>query len=321
MDLMNTQINHINGSRAYFWKNNKIAENLNFYDYQPKDVEFHLIIEGSIETVFKKLIKPEVKGLSVITSGNVDLTEVLELIPHVEVLYLQCVSISQVDVLNKFEKLNTFSLTSSKNQTVNFGLPNHLKSFSCTWKDKFQIIDFSDSLEYLLIEKAKKIDFKRLIKESKSLIKLELIGCNLGGCIDEIIDLRFLRYLSLVNCYELGITYPKNLNTSLKYLNLSKVKIMDLEWINKFSLLDILILEDCGNINTMKILGQISTLRGLWLAGNTKSIDGDLTWLNNLRRLENLFIRDYPHYSHKSVSQWSWKKFGINPDSKLYTQK
>jgi hypothetical protein len=321
MDLIENEINNINGSRAYFWKSNKIEENLNFHDYQPKNVEFHLIIEGSIEGAFKQLIKPEVKGLSVITSGNIDLSEVKELIPHLEVLYLQCESISQVDVLNKFVKLNTFSLTSSKNQAVNFHLPNQLKSFSCTWKEKFQFIDFSNSLEYLFIEKAKKIDFKNLIKESKSLIKLELIDCNLSSCIDEIFDLKFLRYLSLVKSSELGSTNQANLNTSLKYLNLSKVKLIDIEWISKFSSLDILILEDCGDIKTLNILGHVCSLRGVWLAGNTKSIDGDLTWLNNLSQLENLFIREYPHYSHKSVSHWSWGKFGKGYDSNLFTNK
>lgn len=316
MDLIENEIKNINGSRAYFWKSNKVAENFNFYDYQPKNAENHLIIEGSIERAFKQLINPEVKGLSVITSGNIDLSEVKELMPHAEVLYLQCESISQVEVLNTFVKLNTFSLTSSKNQTTSFHLPNQLKSFSCTWKDKFQFIDFSNSLEFLFIEKAKEIDFKHLIKVSKNLIKLELVDCNLSGCINEIIDLKFLRYLSIVKCSELGS--PTHANTSLKFLNLSKIKIIDIEWINKFSSLEILILEDCGDIISLRILGNVRTLRGVWLAGNTKSIDGDLTWLNDLSQLENLFIRDYPHYSHKSVSYWSWGKFGKRSDSMLF---
>jgi Leucine-rich repeat (LRR) protein len=321
MDLIKSEINCKNGARAYFWKSDKVAENSNFYDYQLPKAEYHLVIENSIEKDFKQLINSNVRGLSVGSSGNVNLNDVLELIPHIEILYIQCESISQVEALFQFEKLISFSLTSNKNQEVVFQLPLQLKVFSCTWKDKFQFADFPNSLEYLFIEKAKRLDVKSLINVSANLLRLEFIDSVLHNSMNEIINLKSLRYLSLHNCSELNTMSIEGINTSLQYMYLSKVKLSDIEWICKFVGLEVLILENCGNIDSLNALGGIKTLRGLWLSGNTKSNDGNLNWLNKLNKLENLFIRDYSHYNYKSIFQWSWKKFGSNQMSKLFEHK
>jgi len=317
MDLIEKEIKGKNGSRAYFWKTDKVAENWNFYDYKRVVLEPHLVIENSIENSFQELITPEVRSLSFGTNGNIDLKEVFELIPHLEIVYLRCESISNVDFLKKFNKLNTFSLTSYKNQSVNFQLPKQLKVFSCTWRSKFQLTESSDSLEELYLEKARNVDLNSIFKQSFKLVKIVLTDCNLCNSLDEMIGLKYLRYLMLTNCTELGISSHQTTNKSLKYLCFTKVYMESAEWIPDFLEIDILILESCGNIETMALLERMPNIRGLMLSGNTKLINGDLSWLNKLTQLKNLFIRDYPHYNYKSINPWNWRNFDndniINP--------
>lgn len=322
MDFNEKKIIYANQSRAYFWSNTKNGENFNFYDYSFPGVEQHLVVEGPVEKSFSKLINSNVKGMSIVTTGDVGLNDVFELIPHVEVLFLQCNSISQAEFLSRFERLDFFSLSSIQNQVVRFFLPKQMKGFVSTWKDKFEFAEFSSSLQYLSLEKAKKLDFALVFGQSKKLVKLELMECKLGDrFLDAIVTLGNLQYLSLVNCLRFEQAEIEGVNTSVRYIHLKKTKVSDLMWVERFPNLDILILEDCGEIDTIRPLEQARILRGLWLSGDSRIIDGNLNWLDSLPNLENLFIRDYPNYTHRSISPWNWKNFGSGQRSDLYYRK
>lgn len=320
MDLTEQTID-VDGSKAYLLKDPlKKGENFNFHDYTLPAVANHLVIEGTWKEQFKVFASKDIRGLSIVSEGaEVDLSFLSEHFPATEVLYIQADTVSNTDRLTDLKKLIYISLTLRKNQSIRWNLPDSLKCFAATWRDKYRIESMPPSLEYILLDKAKSFDFKNLLPELQSLVKLDLQDCVVGGG-DEFLKLPKLRYLALTKCSDVKMSRISN--HSIKYVNLSKVEMRDWSWLEGLKEVDILILEDCGTMPSLKGLAATPSLRGLWLAGKTKIDDGDFGFLSRLPRLQNLFIRDYPHYSHKSLVPWSWKRFqGQTTGEILFKQK
>ena len=307
MDLTEQTID-INGSKAYLLKDPlKKGENANFHDYPLPVVDSHLVIEGVWKEDFKVFASGNIRGVSIVSEGgNIDLSFLPEYFPGTEVLYIQGDAVTNAEVLPSLTKLIYVSLTLRKNQSIQWELPSSLKSFVATWRDKYEVSSLPRALEYIFLEKAKTFDFKKVLPGLENLIKIELIDSVVRGG-DEILKRPKLRYLAMTKCSD--VKFSKIENNSLQYVNLEKVELADWSWLGGLKKADILILEDCGSIPSLKPLSDHPSLRGLWIAGKTKIEDGDLTVLDTLPGLQNLFIRDYPHYTHKSLIPWSWKRF------------
>ena len=319
MDFKTFKIKH---STGYYWMNSKIADNQNFYDYFPLEAKKLFVIEGFPELEFKNIIDSETDGLSIGYKGSIDIKDIFTLAPFVEVLFIQCESIVNAHLMTNFKKLLFLSFTTTKSSESSFVLPEQLNTFICNWNNKYKIDYLTpNSLEYISIENTTKFDFLKLLIASPKLIKIDFKKCLLNECFNEIIALKSLRYLSLHKCKILDVNFYDTINTSLKYLYLSKIEFNTILFILKFKKIEILIIEDCNEIVSLESLVELKKLKGLWLAGNTKIIDGDFFWLDKLVNLENLFIRDFKHYTHRSTLMWNWNLFGTNNKFKLYEKK
>jgi hypothetical protein len=309
---------NINQSYGYFWQSNKIAENCNFYDYKTQEPINLFVIEGFPEHDFKNYIDSDTDGLSIGYNGIVDIKNIFDFCPNVKVLYLKCESIQNADFFQYFEKLEYISFIGTKNANINFILPLQLKSFVCVWKNKYKIeILPENQLEYLSIEYGLTFEFEKLFKLSTNLLKIELFKCVLSSTLTSIANLNHLNYLSLTNCTMLDNDNNTQLNESLKYLYLSKTKFNDC-FFSQFYGLEVLIIEDCNEIESILFLKNLLKIRGLWISGNTKIIDGNFSFLEKLLNLQNLFIRDYKHYTYRSKIMWDWERFFSNNKAPLF---
>lgn len=314
------QIN-INQSSGYIWQSNKINENYNFYDYKPQEPLKLYVIEGFPEYNFKNYINPDIDGISIGYSGIIDIKDVFNLSPNIRVLFIDCDLIINADFFQYFNNIEFISFKGNKNEKVNFTLPIQLKSFVCVWKNKYQLnLSPENQLEYLSIENGMTFDFEQLFKVSPNLIKIELFKCNLTNCFCSIAKLKSLRYLSIANCKIIEDIDLNHRNETIKYLYISKTKISNCFFRNYYGI-EVLIIEDCGEIESVFFLKELLTIRGLWISGNTKIIDGDFSFIKELINLQNLFIRDYKHYTHKSKTMWNWKRFHIKNKELLFELK
>lgn len=309
MDLINFEI-QANGSRAYFFHNNKKAENFNFYDYSIKDYEKHLVIEGNWEVEFEKLKTIDVEALSIVAiDKNVDVSFILEYFPKIRQLFIKTKSFTNCSVISSLIFLQDLSIVCTKNFVINLELPASIKSFIVDWKSKYSIAELPAPLEYLSIEKGKGLEWENLISNHKKIQKIELIDCDID-CGAMLLRLPILRYLSLINCPLIHFAQDTDLkNNSLKYIYFDKVPIKNIDWLNGLSEIDILILENCGEIKNIFSLKNKRSLRGLSLAAKTKIVNGDLSSLETLSNLSNCFIAPFKHYTHKSCYSWNWKNF------------
>lgn len=302
---------YINQSCGYIWKSNKIKENYNFYDYESQESLELYVIEGFPESKFKEFINTNIEGISIGYNGAIDIKDVLNLCPNIRTMFLDCDMIINAEFFQYFNNLEYLSFIGNKNEKVNLILPLQLKSFVCIWKSKYQLNLLPDNkLEYLKIENGISFDFNQLLNLSPNLIKIELFKCVLINCLSLITKLNYLRYLSITNCKIIEDVDLRSINNSIKYLYLSKTKLPYCFFRSYYGI-EVLIIEDCGDIASVLFLKKILTIRGLWISGNTKIIDGDFSFLEALKNLQNLFIRDYKHYTHKSTKMWDWKRFHI----------
>jgi hypothetical protein len=159
-------------------------------------------------------------------------------------------------------------------------------------------------------------NFNKLFKRSFNLIKVELLKCVLNNCLTDIANLRHLNYLSMASCTIVNDSNYTPPNKSLKYLYLSKTKFYGY-FISHCYGLEVLILENCNEIESISFINNLLNIRGLWISGNTKIIDGDLSPIEKLQNLQNLFIRDYKHYTHRSKIMWDWSRFSLNKNGCL----
>ena len=308
MGLTNTEI-AINNKKAYFFNQKKANENFNFHDYAVNNYSKHLVIEGGWDEKFISILSEDIEALSVVGfEDNIDVGFISDYLPNIKQLYISCKSVLNSESIFLLNKLEDISYTCQKNSVVKFELPNTIKSFVVDWKSKYILTNIPPSLEYLCIDGGKGLNWTSLIGQLKSLIKIDLISCDIDNG-DVLFSLPKLRYLSLTNCKFIRVLNNTSSNDSIKYIYLTKVPVENIEWVSILNLLDIIILENCGTIKDILPLKNKRMLRGVSLSGNTTVLNGDLTVLETLTNLRNVFIAPANHYTHKSIYPWNWKNF------------
>ncbi|MBY0477470.1 MAG: hypothetical protein K2Q24_07470 [Chitinophagaceae bacterium] len=314
------EINSYN-KKAYFFEPIGIGENYNFYDYIVPTYTNHLILEGGWDEKFAVLNTNEVEGLSIIDyEGIIDIGFIQNYFQNIKQLYIRCKGVLNFNCISSATRLQFFSFLCQKNESIDFKLPNTLKSFVVDWKAKYSIIELPRSIEYLCIEGGKNINWDSLLSPLEHLIKLELIKCDiLNGKI--LFELGALRYLSLTDCKSLNFDNIFRTNNSLKYIHMIKVPLLHIEWLIHLKFIDIIIFESCGEIRSIKSLINNKTLRGVSFSGSTKIMDGDLSCLETLGLLKNCFIAPYIHYSHVSIFPWNWDNFKSETNREVVKRK
>lgn len=285
----------------------KKSENYNFYDYHENLFEPHLTFEGLWDEKFIDNIDVVIESISIICNEEIDLSFFEKKLKNIKEINISCKSIQNAHSLSKLAKLENLSITTYKDSKVNFELPDSLKSFSINCFKHYTIKNLPILLENLFIENFRSTNEFENLEELNNLRKIQLFNCSFVD-LNKIIKLDKLSYISLYKC-KIEFKNDSLKNSSIKYINFENVKLENVNWIDNLNEIDILILDNCGEINTLKNLENKKTLRGLSLDGKTKIIDGDFKFLETLTNLKNCSITSYKNYSHKSLLLWNWDNF------------
>lgn len=127
-----------------------------------------------------------------------------------------------------------------------------------------------------------------------ALTKLELANLKTFDDFSPIGDLRSLRWLSISGCK----------------------RLQSIEFTASLTALEILLLEDDGEIASLSPLQNLHALKALSFMGSTVVVDGDLKPLTQLPHLSMLGFGPQRHYTHKLLKAWSWKNIDL-PDTLL----
>jgi hypothetical protein len=298
----------VGNKRAYYFEKKDKGENFNFHDYFVEDYSLHLIIEGGWHSSFSELINDHIQALSIISENEVDINFIAVHLSKIKQLYIKVNEIRTPEVIASLKELKFLSFSCQKSAKIHFDLPKGVTGFVVDWKPKYQLDKLPKSVEYLCIDKGKNIDWAHILVDLKSMVKIELIDCDINNG-NVLISLPNLRYIALTNCKNISFRNTIGTNKALKYIYLQKAPLKNLKWIKSLQNLDILILENCGDIENIFPLKDKISIRGIWLSGNTKIINGDLGALETLVNLRNCFIRPVKNYTHKSLHYWNWKNF------------
>jgi hypothetical protein len=90
--------------------------------------------------------------------------------------------------------------------------------------------------------------------------------------------------------------------------------LSSLEFVKPLTSLEVLIISDNKNIDSLEPVSLLKKLKALSFAGpSTNILDGDLSKLQELPMLAMLSFKARKHYTHKLVKKWSWENLN-NPD-------
>jgi|GEM_PF-5785368 len=298
----------ITKSKAIILDKFSLGENWNWFDYKIPNSKT-LQIEGTWQNRFGKLIDNSVQKI-IIDAPNaaVDLGFVEEF-PNLKSIGIASQSIENFDSVKKLNKLEELSVISNKNQIINFDIEANLKILSLVWRSKFEISCLPKRIEYLSIDKGSNINWKKLLENKNSLLKVELLGCDIDSA-DILFKLKSLRYLSITGCKKIAFDNVAN-NTSLRFIDIRETPLKTLRWINSLKGIQIICITTAGNLDTVSNINNKDSIIGLLIAGNTTIEDGNLSSLETLRNLRNCFIIGKKHYSHKSIECWNWQNFHL----------
>ena len=298
-------------------------ENCFFYnaDVLNRDDSFpyvsYLEVTDRWDNIYIDLFKDNnIKGLSLNNSSSDEENlgvEIFEKIPVINLLMLKYYSLD-----TDFQKLHGFSslkelevlhLTESlPRDSIDYSFFNKLREcelysgsqegsvgldqgnktiFSCLDLEKLSIHEYKDNdfsgfetltrLKYLSLT-AKKLKNINGIDKLYHLEELELINTKKIEDYSEIGNIQSLRSVTLYG------TRGKNMIETLSCL----------------TNIESIILENCGNIQTIQILQNCKKLKILCIYGSTNILDGDLNFLFDMPSLELVAIEPKKHYSHKS---------------------
>lgn len=294
------------------------GENWNWLDYKIPHRKA-LQIEGTWRPQFKELIDDSIQEILIdAKNATVDLAFLSDF-PNIKSLGIACQSIENFDSVKGLHKLEELSIISDKNQKLNFDIEADLKILSLVWKNKFEISYLPKSIEYLSIDKGSKINWKKLLENKNSLLKVNLVDCDIDKA-DILFSLKSLRYLSLTGCKKITFDNAGN-NDSLRFIDLRETPLSTLQWINSLKGIQIICITTAGKLDTISNIKKRDSIIGLFIAGNTTIEDGNLSSLETLKNLRNCFIVGKKHYSHKSIESWNWQNFNLPKKELLKVKK
>lgn len=285
----------------------KRGENYNFYDYHENNFDLNLTFEGVWNENFIEKLNKEIESISISCDEEIDLSFFESKMKYIKEINISCKSIQNANSLSKLEKLENLSITTYKNTVVTFELPASLRSFSVNCYKNYTIKSLPVSLEMLFLDNFNTLQEIENFEELNNLKKIELFNCTFID-LNKILKLDNLIYISLYKCQ---INYKNDSfeNLSIKYINFENVKLENVNWIANLKEIDIIILNNCGEIESLNILENKKTIRGISINGKTKIIDGDFKFLESLNKLKNCSITNQKNYSHKSILNWNWDNF------------
>lgn len=226
---------------------------------------------------------------------NVDF---LQFIPNLRSLILIDFRIKSIGAIHFLNRLLKLKISTYSKTPVNFNVFPNLVECSFEW------IKGSDSLFDVL--SLKKLFINNYDKKNSycfsKLINLEELSI-LNSPIENLQELSFLKSLKTLRLGNLKkITSLQGLQylTELEELEIQRCKgIFTISEILRLSKLRRLLLIDLGDIANIKGLEYLTELQEFLFYESTNIVDGDLSSITKLTKLNNISYQNRKHYSHK----------------------
>jgi len=247
-----------------------------------------------------------IDGLSVNGEGEwLDLSELKEY-SQVRALGLSEKWYTSVDILQTFSEIEHFRGPNLCDAVIPFDRFHKLYNAEVNYDHKTcQLLFNNSSIEFLRLHNYKQKSPEGLVK-LKTLKQLSLEQCKIE-------NLDFLMYLPRLKSFR--ISYNRNLksiqgivkNKNLKALEIQCCKkIEDWNTLSEANQLEYILLEDCGEIDSLIFLEKFPNLKVLRLIGNTKIKDGQL---KSIVEKESMEYASFPLYKHYDVTREDFRRF------------
>lgn len=275
---------------------------LNIYENERKNRRYKFYrynLDGN-ETFDKNdMALYEIDALSTCGEGEwLDLAGLKEYI-HIRALDLGCKWHKSVNILQKFSEIEDFRVLDLCDAPIPFDRFRKLYSAEVNYDHKTcQLLFENSSIEFLRLHNYKQRSPESLIK-LKTLRELALEQCKME-------DLDFLVQLPRLRSFR--ISYNRNLksiegvskNKNVKGIEIQGCKkIEDWDALSRAYQLEYILLEDCGEIDSLAFLGKLPNLKVFRMVGNTKVKDGRLKSIIEKENMEYAGAPVYKHYDIK----------------------
>ncbi|MCA9804073.1 MAG: hypothetical protein KC777_19020 [Cyanobacteria bacterium HKST-UBA02] len=182
-----------------------------------------------------------------------------------------------------------------------------LKEITAIWSEEVSSILKCRELEELSLGDFSGTDLTSLCSLEK-LTSLRIIG----GALK---DLRGLEKLLKLESLDLGNLRLKKADallsaTALKQLDLHKTGLRDLSSLRNLINLKWLVLNDCGNLESLHPIQSLPELMSIIIMGTTNIVDGDFGCLLSNRNIRSVSFGDRRHYSH-TKEEWKAARYSI----------
>jgi len=236
-------------------------------------------------------------------------------VPEIEEVGIIAPSVSGLEALECLKRLKELEITCSTQSVVDFTqLPVLDRIYVYWWPGAASLFRCS-SLTRVHLDKVTKFP-QRWAAQWGGLRELTLANCALTE-ISEVSALPLLEKLELLNLKRITDYSPIAQLGSLRWLAIRGCKsLLTLDIVRSLHALEVLLIEDAGNIESLEPLRSLTNLQAVSFVGTTTIVDGDLGVLDTLPRLSMLGFGPRRHYTHKLVKPWAWSNFG-KPDKLL----
>lgn len=210
---------------------------------------------------------------------------------------------TDVSVLAELKNLEILNLDCSFGNAPDFSNFEKLRRFSCDWRENAATIYKHPSLEELVLSKYPHKTIGNLA-EMRSLKSLHVFSRALET-LDNIETGANLTDIEFSYCPQLRDIGAIKGCSKLRRINFSKCKnIGDISAVKSLTDLEVIDLEDCGEIENLSALKHLKNLFAVRFIGNTKILDGDLSMLTKLPKLNSVSFQNRKNYSHTREQIW-----------------
>lgn len=232
----------------------------------------------------------------------------------IEELHIISAVANNLSSIEKMTSLVELSITASTKDEIDFQKLSALKKCYLYWWAGAESILNCNDVEILYLDRFKIKDLSSLKKINK-IKSLTIANSNIDN-IDWLMDFHHLIELELINCKKINCFDSIKNCYLIKKLAISGARTLNnIEFLSMLSELEILVLSDCSEIDSIAVVSNLNNLKAFSFAGNTSIKDGDLGPLVDLPKLAMLMFQERKHYTHRLVKKWNWENF--NNPSKL----
>lgn len=265
-------------------------------DYGPRAVLTSAWDHGTDKILNKKgVIELELNDSKGWQRDDLSYLSLLPTLKAFTLIDLKIDSVENVHCLHNLLKLEIITYCKTK---IDFSAFPVLEDCGLEWRPKASSIFKCKTLKRLFLNKYQGKDTNKF----SELINLETVSL-LNGPINSLVGLG-----NLINIKSLRLGNLSSLNSLKGISNLKNIEVLEIQKCKKISIIDEvrdltnlkrIILSDIGEIESLNPLKRLLNLEEVLFYGDTKILDGDLSFLLGLKHLKNVAFQNRNHYSHK----------------------